>query len=97
MKILFVILFIVICFSMQPVHASGWGDFARGFAETTAATQERRRCEETYSRSVCAQMEVDKKQREAQERQNQQMQWELQRQGQKIRQLEQQQQYQQNR
>lgn len=58
---------VLIGLSLSTAYASGWGDFAKGFAETTAATQEQRKCERTYSRAVCEQMEVDKKEKEAQE------------------------------
>lgn len=67
-------------------------DFMRGFADTTVATQERHRCEDTYSPAMCAQMEADKQQKAVQEQQQQQMQLELQQQREEIQRLKQQQQ-----
>lgn len=73
-----------------PAYA-GWGnDFAQGFFNgSNAERQALEECEETYSRRVCAEMAAEKKDKEAEDRRHQQMEWELERQRARINQLEQ--------
>ncbi|MGE0754030.1 MAG: hypothetical protein AB7L92_02595 [Alphaproteobacteria bacterium] len=96
MKITNIVFVTVMCFWATSAYAGGWSDFAKGFAETTAATQERRKCEQTYSPSMCTQMKADKEQKEAQERRNRETEAELRRQREEINHLKQQQQQLQN-
>ncbi len=91
MKYKFTKVIILVCLISTPAYAGGWNDFARGFAETSASTLERRKCEKTYSPSMCAQMEADKEEKEARERHNRNMEAELSRQNEEIYQLKQQQ------
>lgn len=75
--------------SMQPKKPSFLEGVAQGFLETSNENMERRRCEETYSPAMCAQMEADRQQKAAQEWHNQQTEEELRQMQWQMNQLEQ--------
>jgi hypothetical protein len=93
MKIKVSALFLVLGLFATEASAGGWGSFLQGFAEG----QQRNECERTYSAAMCSQMERDKEERLRQQRQNQQLQYQLEENQRRIQQLEREQQYYQQR